>query len=123
MLEEGLGGEGGAACLRESEGGAWDLPGGPVVETSPSRAGTTGLIPAREAKIPHTLQPKSQNWSTSKTKNTLKKINPNRKQGAARGHMGKEGRLPAGPEAAMRGHDAPGRDRTIPRVSAEVWLL
>lgn len=59
-----------------------------------------------------------------KKKKTLKKINPNRKQGAARGHMGKEGRLPVGPEAVMRGLDSPGRERTIPRVSAgEVWLL
>ena len=40
---------------------AGDFPGGPVVKTSPSNAGGAGSIPGRGAKIPHVLQPKSQN--------------------------------------------------------------
>ena len=40
-----------------------DFPGGPVVKTSPSNIGGAGLIPGREAKIPHALQPKSQGGS------------------------------------------------------------
>ena len=35
-----------------------DFPGGPVVETSPSKA---GLIPTQAAKIPHAPWPKNQN--------------------------------------------------------------
>ena len=38
-----------------------DFPGGPVVETSPSSAGGVGLIPGQGARIPHSLQPRSQN--------------------------------------------------------------
>ena len=34
---------------------------GPVVKPSPSRAGSVGLIPCWGAKIPHALQPKTQN--------------------------------------------------------------
>ena len=37
-----------------------DIPGGPVVETSPSNAGGAGSIPGRGAKIPRALQPKNQ---------------------------------------------------------------
>ena len=59
-----------------------DLPGGPVVKTSPSNAGGVGSIPGQGVKIPHVSQPKNQNikqkqycnkfnkdlkkWSTSK---------------------------------------------------------
>ena len=39
----------------------WDYPGGPVVETSPSNAGGTGLIPGQGARIPHASPPKDQN--------------------------------------------------------------
>ena len=38
-----------------------DFPGGPVVKTSPSNIGGAGLIPGREAKIPHALQLRGQN--------------------------------------------------------------
>ena len=38
-----------------------DLPGGPVVKTSPSNAGGAGSIPGRGAKIPHASWPKNQN--------------------------------------------------------------
>ena len=37
-----------------------DFPGGPVVKTSPSNAGSAGSIPGWGAKIPHALQPKNQ---------------------------------------------------------------
>ena len=62
----------------------WDLPGGPVIKTSPSDAGGAGLIPVQGVKIQHVSQPKKQNikqkqycnrfhedfkkWSTSKKK-------------------------------------------------------
>ena len=36
----------------------WDFLGGPVVQTSPSNAGTMGLIPGQGAKIPLALGPK-----------------------------------------------------------------
>ena len=36
----------------------WDVPGGPVVKTSPSNAGGVGLIPVREDKTSHALKPK-----------------------------------------------------------------
>ena len=39
----------------------WDFPGAPVVGTSPSIAGGMGLIPGREARIPHDSWPKDQN--------------------------------------------------------------
>ena len=38
-----------------------DFPRDTVVKTSPSNAGGAGLIPGRETKIPHALQPKNQN--------------------------------------------------------------
>ena len=37
-----------------------DSPDGLVVRTLPSNAGGAGLIPGREAKIPHALPPKNQ---------------------------------------------------------------
>ena len=39
----------------------WDFSDGPVVKTSPSNAGNTGLIPGRGAKISHALWPRNQN--------------------------------------------------------------
>ena len=39
----------------------WDFPGSLVVKTSPSNAGDTGSILGWWYKIPHALQPKSQN--------------------------------------------------------------
>ena len=38
-----------------------DFPGGPVVKTLPSSAGSAASIPGRRAKIPHALQPGKQN--------------------------------------------------------------
>jgi len=38
----------------------WDLPGGPVIKTSPSDAGGAGLIPGQGVKIPHVSQPKNK---------------------------------------------------------------
>ena len=35
-----------------------DFPGSPVVKTSPSNTGSTGLIPGQGAKISHALWPK-----------------------------------------------------------------
>ena len=43
---------------------SWDFPGGPVVKTSPSNAGSVGLIPGQGAKIPHVSQPKNQKHKT-----------------------------------------------------------
>ena len=40
---------------------AWDIPGGPVVKTSPSTAGGAGSIPGQRAKIPHASWSKNQN--------------------------------------------------------------
>ena len=37
-----------------------NLPGGPVVKTSPSSVGGAGLIPGQGAKIPHASWPKNQ---------------------------------------------------------------
>ena len=39
----------------------WDLPGGPVVKTSPSNAESIGSMPGQGAKIPHASGPKNQN--------------------------------------------------------------
>ena len=36
-------------------------PGNPVVKTSPSNAGSAGLIPGWGARFPHALMPKNQN--------------------------------------------------------------
>ena len=38
-----------------------DVPGGPVVKTSPSGVGAAGSIPGGGAKIPPASQPKNQN--------------------------------------------------------------
>ena len=44
---------------------AWkDLPGGPVVKTSPFNVGVVGLIPDQGARIPHDFWPKNQNVKT-----------------------------------------------------------
>ena len=37
------------------------IPGGPVIRTSPSNAGSMSWIPVWGAKIPHALWPKHQN--------------------------------------------------------------
>ena len=38
-----------------------DFPGGPVVKTSSSNAGSEGLVPGQGAKIPHVSWLKNQN--------------------------------------------------------------
>ena len=38
----------------------WDFPDGPVVKTSPSKAGGAGLIPGQGSKIPHASRLKNQ---------------------------------------------------------------
>ena len=38
-----------------------DLPGSPVVKTSPSSEGGVGWIPGQGAETPHALQAKNQN--------------------------------------------------------------
>ena len=38
-----------------------DLPGGPVVGSSPPKAGDVGSVPGQGAEIPHALWPKNQN--------------------------------------------------------------
>ena len=45
------------------------LPGGPVVKTSPSNAGSAGLNPGWGARIPHASQPK--NKPKHKTRNYI----------------------------------------------------
>ena len=47
-------------CIIEGEGGT-HFPGGPVVKTSPSNAGSVGSVPGQEAKIPHISMGKNQN--------------------------------------------------------------
>jgi len=42
----------------------WDIPGSPVVKTSPSNARSEGLITGQRAKIPHALWPKGQKHKT-----------------------------------------------------------
>ena len=47
---------------------AWkDLPGGPVVKTSPFNVGVVGLIPDQGARIPHDFWPKRKNRSSTVT--------------------------------------------------------
>ena len=55
-----------------------DVPGGPVVGTSPSSAGGVRSIPGRGAKIPHASRPKNQNI---KQKQYCNKFNKNFKNG------------------------------------------
>ena len=52
---------------------AWDIPGGPVVNTSPSSAGGEGSIPGQETKIPHALWPQNQNVKQQQNCNKFKK--------------------------------------------------
>ena len=61
------------------------FPGGSVVKTAPSNAGSAGSIPGQGAKIPHGLRPKNQQQqycnkvnknfknSSHQKKNSLKK--------------------------------------------------
>ena len=56
----------------------WDFPGGPVVKTLSSNAGSAGSIPGRGAKIPHASRPKNQNL---KQKQYCNKFNKDFKNG------------------------------------------
>ena len=51
----------------------WDVPGGPVVKTSPSNAGGPGSIPGWGAKIPHALWPKNHNMKQNQYCNKFNK--------------------------------------------------
>ena len=50
-----------------------DLPGGPVVKTSPSMAGSSSSIPGQGAKIPHASQLKNQNLKLKQYYNKFNK--------------------------------------------------
>ena len=50
-----------------------EFPAGPVVKTSPSRAGGVGSISGRRDKIPHTSWPKHQNTKQKKYYNKYNK--------------------------------------------------
>ena len=50
-----------------------DSPGGPVVKTSPSNAGSVGSIPDRGVKIPHALRLNYQNINQKPYHNKLNK--------------------------------------------------
>ena len=50
-----------------------DLPGGPVVKTSPSAAGSSSSIPGQGAKIPHASQLKNQNLKLKQYYNKFNK--------------------------------------------------
>ena len=56
-----------------------DFPGGPVVKTSPSKAGGAGSIPGGGAKIPHASWPKQGN--IKKQKQYCNKFNKDFKNG------------------------------------------
>ena len=58
-----------------------DFPGHPVVKTPPSKAGDMHLIPAREAKILHTLQSKNKRHPKHNTEAILQPINKHFKNG------------------------------------------
>ena len=64
--------------LQWHQTGYQDFPGGPVVKTLPSIAGSAGSIPGQEAKIPHALWPKNQNI---KQKQYCNKFNKDFKNG------------------------------------------
>ena len=55
-----------------------DIPGSPVVKTSPSNAGVAGSVPGQGAKIPHALWTKKQNV---KQKRYCNKFNKDFKNG------------------------------------------
>ena len=61
-----------------------DLPGGPVVKTSPPNAGVWGSVPDRGAKIPDALWPKIQNIKQKeyckKFTKTLKRVHVKKKK-------------------------------------------
>ena len=59
-----------------------DIPGCPVIKTSPSNAGGMGSIPRREAKILHASGPEDQNRSSIVTNliKTLKMVHIKKKK-------------------------------------------
>ena len=42
----------------------WDCPGGPVVKTSPSNAGSASSVPDQGTKMPHALWQKKAKFKT-----------------------------------------------------------
>ena len=56
-----------------------DFPGGPVVKTSPSKAGGVGSIPGHGANIPHALEAKKK--QNIKQKQYCNKFNKDLKNG------------------------------------------
>ena len=56
-----------------------DVPGGPVVKTSPSNAGGAGSIPGRGAKVPPASRPKNQNIKQKQYCNKFNKDFKNRR--------------------------------------------
>ena len=61
------------SVTHEARTKAWDIPGGPVVNTSPSNAGGEGSIPGQETKIPHALWAQNQNVKQKQHCNKFKK--------------------------------------------------
>ena len=51
----------------------WDFPGGAVVGTLPSNAGSVGSIPGERAKIPHASRPKNHNIKENQCCNKFNK--------------------------------------------------
>ena len=51
-----------------------NFPGNPVVKTSPSSAGSAGLIPDGRAKIPHASQPKNHKVTLNRINTTTNSI-------------------------------------------------
>ena len=52
-----------------------DFPGGPVVKTLPSNAGSTGLLPGQGAKILQASHPKNQKHRSNIVTNSVKTQN------------------------------------------------
>ena len=50
-----------------------DFPGGPLVKTSPSKAGGLGWIPGQGAGIPHASWPKNQKVKQKQYRNKINK--------------------------------------------------
>ena len=55
------------------KGIGWDFPGGPVVRTLPSNAGSVGSTPGQGTKIPHASGLRNQNTKQKCYCNTFKK--------------------------------------------------
>ena len=56
--------------IKKKKSASWDFGGDPVVKTSPSNAGITGLIMDQGGKILHASQPRSQKTKSTVTNST-----------------------------------------------------